>query len=223
MVQLTYSYHLKLCSNIDCYWRQVIRCLFSLQIDCRLYLIPFVMFPWLSVILEPGLGLICRIVSFLSHKIILRFDWLRIYNPHFDWWVCNLSVKIPGGHYFLAGLPCDSISHAELAFLDSICKNIDCRFSFLVHVYSSGWVSWCHGGMWYFLLVGSLGTSRLTIGMICVLSLLMYLTHYQHHKSITLSTGLNSCQAISHQVNGNIGCHHQSWPKCIDNLTSIWV
>ena len=73
------------------------------------------------------------------------------------------------------------------------------------------------------LLVGSLGTPRLTIGMICVLSLLMYLNHHQYHKSMKLSTGLNSCQVVPHQVNGNIGCHHQSWPKCIDNLMSIWV
>ena len=43
------------------------------------------------------------------------------------------------------------------------------------------------------LLMGSLGMPRLTIGIICVLSLLMYLNQHQHHKSVKLSTGLNSC------------------------------
>ena len=39
------------------------------------------------------------------------------------------------------------------------------------------------------LPVGNLGMPRLTIGIIYVLSLLMYLKHCQHHKSAELSTG----------------------------------
>ena len=60
------------------------------------------------------------------------------------------------------------------------------------------------------LLVGSLGMPRLTIGIICVLSFLMYLNRHQYHKSAKLSTGLDYCQVVPHQVNDNIGCHHQS-------------
>ena len=36
-----------------------------------------------------------------------------------------MSVKVPGEHPLLAGLPCISVVHAELASLDSICKEID--------------------------------------------------------------------------------------------------
>ena len=43
------------------------------------------------------------------------------------------------------------------------------------------------------LLVGSLETPRLIIGMISVLSLLMHLNLCQYHKSIKLSTESNSC------------------------------
>ena len=46
-------------------------------------------------------------------------------QPPFDWWVCILSVKIPGEHYLLAVLPCNSIVHVEFASLDSICKEVD--------------------------------------------------------------------------------------------------
>ena len=35
-------------------------------------------------------------------------------------------VKVPGGHHLLAGLPCDSIAHVELAYLNSVCKEVDC-------------------------------------------------------------------------------------------------
>ena len=38
---------------------------------------------------------------------------------------CILLVKVPGGHCFLAGLPCNSILHIELASLDSVCKEVD--------------------------------------------------------------------------------------------------
>ena len=72
------------------------------------------------------------------------------------------------------------------------------------------------------LLVGNLGMPRLTIGMICILSFPMYLNYHQYHKSAKLSTGSNYCQVVvPHQVNGNIGCHNQSWLKCINNLMSI--
>ena len=43
-------------------------------------------------------------------------------------------------------------------------------------------------------LVRSLGMPRLTIGMICVLSLLMYVNHCQYHKSAKFSTGSNYCE-----------------------------
>ena len=71
------------------------------------------------------------------------------------------------------------------------------------------------------LLVGSLGTPRLTIGMICILSLVMYLIHHQYYKSMKLSTRLDSCHVTPQKVNGNIEHYHHSWPKCLDNLTSI--
>ena len=68
----------------------------------------------------------CYIVSSLSHDIVLGFYWLRTCNPHINWWASITSVKLPGGHYLLAGLPCNSIAHVEFAFLDSICKKVDC-------------------------------------------------------------------------------------------------
>ena len=37
-----------------------------------------------------------------------------------------MSVKVPGGHCLLAGLPCISAAHIELVSLDSICKEVDC-------------------------------------------------------------------------------------------------
>ena len=70
------------------------------------------------------------------------------------------------------------------------------------------------------LAVGSLGMARLPTGIICVLSLLMYLNCYQHHKSMKLNTRLNDCQVVT-QVNDIIECYHQSYPKYIDNLMSI--
>ena len=36
-----------------------------------------------------------------------------------------MSIQIPGGHHILAGLPCDSIVHIELASLDSVFKEVD--------------------------------------------------------------------------------------------------
>ena len=59
------------------------------------------------------------------------------------------------------------------------------------------------------LLVGSLGMIRLTVGMICVLSLLMYFNCCQYYKSTKLSIELNYCQVVPHQVNDNMRCHHQ--------------
>ena len=34
-------------------------------------------------------------------------------------------VEVPSGHRLLAGLPCNSIAHVELASLDSVCKEVD--------------------------------------------------------------------------------------------------
>ena len=67
----------------------------------------------------------CHIVSSLSHDSMLRFDWLRTCNPYIDWWACILSVNVPGGHHLLAGLPCNSLAHVELASLDFVCKEVD--------------------------------------------------------------------------------------------------
>ena len=68
----------------------------------------------------------CHIVESLYHDIIvLGFDWLCTCNPHIDWWACTLLVKIPGRKCLLAGLPCNSIEHVELASLDSVCKDVD--------------------------------------------------------------------------------------------------
>ena len=66
-----------------------------------------------------------HIVLFLSHDIVLGFDWLHTCNPPIDWWACTLLVKVPGGHHILAGLPCESIVHIELTALDSVCKEVD--------------------------------------------------------------------------------------------------
>ena len=78
----------------------------------------------------------CSVLS-LSHDTVLRFDWLRTCNPHINWWACTLLVIVPGGHYIPIGLPCNYIVHVELAFLDSVYKEVDCdtvaRFT-LVHL-----------------------------------------------------------------------------------------
>ena len=37
-----------------------------------------------------------------------------------------MSIKVPGGYHLPADLPCNSIVHVELAFLNSICKEGDC-------------------------------------------------------------------------------------------------
>ena len=34
-------------------------------------------------------------------------------------------VKVPAGHRLLAGLPCNSVLHTELASLDAVCKKVD--------------------------------------------------------------------------------------------------
>ena len=67
----------------------------------------------------------CHIVSYLSHDIMLGFDWLCTCNPHIDCQACTFSVKVPGRHCLLAGLPCNSVVHIELASLDSIYKEVD--------------------------------------------------------------------------------------------------
>ena len=36
-----------------------------------------------------------------------------------------MSVKVPSRHHILAALPCNSIIHIELAYLDSFCKVFD--------------------------------------------------------------------------------------------------
>ena len=36
-----------------------------------------------------------------------------------------MTVKVPSGHHLLAGLPCSSTEHVDLASLDSICKEVD--------------------------------------------------------------------------------------------------
>ena len=38
-----------------------------------------------------------------------------------------MSVKVPDGYHLLDGFPCNSIVHTELAFLDSVCKEVDHR------------------------------------------------------------------------------------------------
>ena len=92
--------------------------------------------------------------------------------------------------------------HAEIATLDSVCKEVD--HGEVVCLVEP------HNAMGYvvLLLVGSLGMPRLTVGMICVLSFLMYLNRCQYHQSEKSRTGLNYCQVIPHQINENIGCHH---------------
>ena len=67
----------------------------------------------------------CHIVSSLSHDIVLGFDWFRTCNPILIGRPVFYWLKVPGGHHLLAGLPCNSIAHAELASLDSICKEVD--------------------------------------------------------------------------------------------------
>ena len=45
VVKRTPLHHLKLCSNMVFCWKHQIRCLLSLIMACRLYLIPFIVFP----------------------------------------------------------------------------------------------------------------------------------------------------------------------------------
>ena len=116
----------------------------------------------------------CHVVLSLSHDIVLGFDWLCTCNPYIDWWARTLLVKVPVGYHLLTGLPCNSLEHSELASLDSIFKEIG------------------HGTVVWFTLVhpvepldamgacgtlagGESGMPKLTVRMICVLSLLMYL------------------------------------------------
>ena len=66
-----------------------------------------------------------HVVLSLSHSIMLSFDWCHMCNSHSNWWVCILSVKVPGGYYILAAFPCKSLAHIELASLDSIFKEFN--------------------------------------------------------------------------------------------------
>ena len=116
----------------------------------------------------------CHVVSSLSHDIVLGFDWLCICNPHINWQACTLFVQVPGGPRLLAGLPCDSIAHVELVSLDSVCKEVDFD--------AIAWFTLIHPvefpdamGACGTLASGSLEMPRLTIGMLCVWSLLMFL------------------------------------------------
>ena len=66
-----------------------------------------------------------HIVWSLFHGIVLGFIWLHTCNPHIDCLACTLSVKVPGRLCILAGLPCTTIAHVEIASLDSIYKEVD--------------------------------------------------------------------------------------------------
>ena len=188
MMQCTPSYHLQMCSNMGCCWNKVIRCLFSLLMAHNLYLIYRVSL----IVCDTGTQALstvvkCRIVSSLSYDIMLRIYWLRTCNPYIDWWACNLSVNIPGVYHILAGSPCNSIAQVELASLDSAYKEVGVVQLLGSHlaIRLSILMPWGHVVVF---LVGSLGTPRLIIGMICILNFLVHLNHCQHHRSITLSS-----------------------------------
>ena len=75
VVQHTPLYHLKLCSNMGCCWKHVIKCLFSLLMAHKLYLIPFIVLPWLFVILEPRVYLLwLNVTLFHLYLMVLGSD-----------------------------------------------------------------------------------------------------------------------------------------------------
>ena len=193
--------------------------------DCKLYLIPFVMFSWLSVILEPGfcllwlnatffclfLMILCLdLTGFTLATLILIGRLILCLYKHLvgpvSWLVYLVIVS------YMLSLLFRTLFAMKLIVVWLLGSHLSVRLSFLM--------PW---GYVVPLLVGSLRTPGLTIGVLCELSLLMFLSCHQHHKSAKLSTGSNSCQVVPCQVNGNIGGHHQSWSKCIDNLMNIWV
>ena len=95
-------------------------------------------------------------------------------------------VQVLSRHCILAGLPCDSIVHVKLISLDSVCKEVAhgvVDWFMLICLVESPDAIRAYG----LLLVGILEMPRLTIGMICVLSFLIYLNCHQHH-SVKLST-----------------------------------
>ena len=170
---------------MGCCWKHVIRCLFSLLMDHKLYLIPFVVFPWLSVILELGLCLLwLNATLFHLYLMILCLDLTGF----------ALATPILIGRPVLCQLKylVDTISWLVylvilLHTLNLLLWTLFARRLIVVQLLGSHlsiWLSllmpWGHVVL---LLVGSLGMPRLTIGMICVLSLLMYLNHHQYHKS----------------------------------------
>ena len=115
----------------------------------------------------------CHIVQSLSHDIVLGFDWLCTCKPHINCWACNLLVKVPGGPYltiYLVILLCmlNLILWApfekRLTVLQLLGSQLSIQLSFLT--------PW---GRVILLLGSSLGMSRLTVGMICILSFLVYL------------------------------------------------
>ena len=183
---------------MGCCWKHMIRCLFTLVMQVvsnSIYCVPLIVCKTGARVLSAVIK--CHIVQSQSHDIVMGFDRLWTCSPHIDWWSGNLLVPVPRGNHLLAGLPCNSIVHVELASLDAIFKHVARG--------SVAWFTFIHPvepfdamGACGTLAGGSLGMPRLTVGMICVLSLLMYLNCHQHHKSVKISTWSNYCQVVPH-------------------------
>ena len=128
VVQITPSYHLQLCRNMGCCWKHMIRCLFSLLMDCKLHLIPFIVFPWLSVILELGFCLLWLSATLFHPSCIifcLDLTGFTLTTPILIGRPVFCVYKYLGGTVSWLVIPCDSIAHVELASLDSVCKEVD--------------------------------------------------------------------------------------------------
>ena len=138
---------------MDCYWKHMIRCLFSLLIDHKLYLIPFVVFA--LIICDTGARALsavieCCIVLSLSHDIVLAF-WLASHLQPLYWLV---------GLYFISQstwwAPLSWLVYLVilLCILNLLLWTLSLQgcwpwCSCLVHTCPFSWASWCHGGMWY--------------------------------------------------------------------------
>ena len=197
---------------MGCCWKHVIRYLFSLLMHCKLYLILFVVFPWLFVILELELWLLwLNALLFYIYLMILCSDLtgfalatpiligrpvlyqLKYLVDTFSWLVYLVILL------FMFNLLLWTLFAMRLMIVQLLALHLSIQLSLLI--------PWGHVVL---LLVGSLGMPRLTIGIICVLILLMYLNHHHYYKNMKLITGLNYCQVVSNQVNNNIGCRYQS-------------
>ena len=174
-------------------------------VSYSIFYVPLIIFDTraLSAMIE------CHIVQSLSHGIVLVFDWLCTCNPHIDWQVSTLLVQIPIGITYWLFYLVIPLGILSLLLWTQFSRRLTVEHQLGLHLSPqlSLMMPWGHMVL---LPVESLGMLRLTIGMICVLSLLKCSNYCQCYKSVKLSIGSNYCQVIPLQVNNNIGYHHQS-------------